>query len=171
MASEPEHIFHIALSRDWEAAKQVGEYRVSTRGRGLDEVGFIHGSFRDQVERSVRFTTPRPQRPWSSWISTRVVSRRPFTSRIWRGAPNCSLTSTGRSRLTRLAERSRQRPTAGDSQSSGMPIASLGQMYRQRDVRPSKYAVHLAYERVESEASAVRMMRPTSSSPSAPGCP
>ena len=51
MRSDPEHIFHIALTEDWEAAKRVGEYRVSTRGRDLDEVGFIHGSFRDQVER------------------------------------------------------------------------------------------------------------------------
>ena len=44
-------IFHIALLRDWEAATPAGEYRVSTRGTTLDQVGFIHGSFRDQVER------------------------------------------------------------------------------------------------------------------------
>jgi len=49
--AEPEHIFHIALTGDWEAAKRVGEYRMSTRGKTLDEVGFIHGSFRHQVER------------------------------------------------------------------------------------------------------------------------
>ena len=63
MRSEPEHIFHIALTEDWEAAKRAGEYRVSTRGRGLDDVGFIHGSFRDQVERIGSFhyaTTPEP---------------------------------------------------------------------------------------------------------------
>lgn len=45
------HIFHIALTRDWEAAQRAGEYRVSTRGASLEEVGFIHGSRRDQVER------------------------------------------------------------------------------------------------------------------------
>lgn len=63
MRSEPDHIFHIALTEDWEAAKRVGDYRVSTRGRGLDEVGFIHGSFRDQVERIGSFhyaTSPEP---------------------------------------------------------------------------------------------------------------
>ena len=49
--AELEHIFHIALTRDWEAAKRVGEYRMSTLGKTLDEVGFIHGSFRHQVER------------------------------------------------------------------------------------------------------------------------
>ena len=41
----------------------MGEYRVSTPGRGLDEVGFIHGSFRDQVERIGSFhyaTTSEP---------------------------------------------------------------------------------------------------------------
>jgi len=51
MPSAPEHIFHIALTRDWEAALLVGEYRVSTLGATLDDVGFIHGSFREQVER------------------------------------------------------------------------------------------------------------------------
>jgi uncharacterized protein (DUF952 family) len=49
--AEFEHIFRIALTRDWEAAKRVGEYRISTLGKTLDEVGFIHGSFRHQVER------------------------------------------------------------------------------------------------------------------------
>ena len=48
---DPRHIFHIALTGDWEAAKRAGEYRVSTRGAGLEEVGFIHASLRDQVER------------------------------------------------------------------------------------------------------------------------
>ena len=51
MPSAPEHIFHIALTRDWEAALLLGEYRVSTLGATLDDVGFIHGSFREQVER------------------------------------------------------------------------------------------------------------------------
>ena len=51
MPSAAEHIFHIALMRDWEAALLDGEYRVSTLGATLDDVGFIHGSFREQVER------------------------------------------------------------------------------------------------------------------------
>ena len=35
---------------DWAAAFQTGEYRMSTRGMTLDEVGFIHLSTRAQVE-------------------------------------------------------------------------------------------------------------------------
>lgn len=46
-------IFHIALVEDWAAARAAGEYRVSTRGRTLAEVGFIHCSRRGQVERTV----------------------------------------------------------------------------------------------------------------------
>lgn len=52
MRSEVDHIFHIAVVRDWNAAKLMGEYRVSTLGRTLEEVGFIHASFRDQVART-----------------------------------------------------------------------------------------------------------------------
>ncbi|MDQ4069237.1 MAG: DUF952 domain-containing protein [Actinomycetota bacterium] len=36
---------------DWEAAQPAGEYRVSTLGATLERVGFIHCSFRRQVER------------------------------------------------------------------------------------------------------------------------
>ena len=46
-----EAIFHIAGVSDWEAAVPTGSYRVSTRGRSLGEVGFIHCSHRHQVER------------------------------------------------------------------------------------------------------------------------
>lgn len=42
-------IYHVAHRSDWEAALVAGEYRVSTRGRTLDEVGFIHASRADQV--------------------------------------------------------------------------------------------------------------------------
>lgn len=45
-----DEILHMALPEDWEAARAAGEYRVSTRGRSLDEVGFIHGSRADQIE-------------------------------------------------------------------------------------------------------------------------
>ena len=43
-------VFHVALPRDWKAAQRAGEYTVSTRGRSLEEEGFIHCSFADQVE-------------------------------------------------------------------------------------------------------------------------
>ena len=42
-------IYHIAFERDWEAAKQAGEYRVSTRGRTLDEQGFLHAGDAHEV--------------------------------------------------------------------------------------------------------------------------
>ncbi|MFI6502931.1 DUF952 domain-containing protein [Nonomuraea typhae] len=41
-------ILHLAYARDWHAAGPGG-YRVSTRGRSLAEVGFIHCS-RDRAQ-------------------------------------------------------------------------------------------------------------------------
>ncbi|WP_229803824.1 DUF952 domain-containing protein [Planobispora rosea] len=35
-------VLHLALTADWDAARATGEYRVSTRGRTLEEEGFIH---------------------------------------------------------------------------------------------------------------------------------
>jgi glutathione S-transferase len=43
-------IFHLAMPDDWAGAFDSGSYRTSTRGRSLDEVGFIHCSRRDQLE-------------------------------------------------------------------------------------------------------------------------
>ena len=37
-----QRIYHIALEADWEHAQHTGEYQISTRGRTLDEEGFIH---------------------------------------------------------------------------------------------------------------------------------
>ena len=42
-------IYHIAYIADWEQAKADGEYRLSTKGRTLDEQGFIHASDLHQV--------------------------------------------------------------------------------------------------------------------------
>jgi uncharacterized protein (DUF952 family) len=43
-------LFHIAEASDWAAAHAVGAYSVSTRGRSLDEEGFIHcSSSREQA--------------------------------------------------------------------------------------------------------------------------
>lgn len=44
-------IFHIATRADWQAARAAGEYRVATRGRSLEDVGFVHAARRDQVAR------------------------------------------------------------------------------------------------------------------------
>jgi len=43
-------IRHLALASDWEDARTHGAYRVSTRGATLDEVGFIHCAFPDQLD-------------------------------------------------------------------------------------------------------------------------
>ena len=43
-----EHLFHVALLADWEAAQQAGNYRVSTLGRTLEDEGFLHASFAHQ---------------------------------------------------------------------------------------------------------------------------
>ena len=43
-------LYHLALPTDWSAAFAEGEYRISTRGMTLDEVGFIHCSHRNQLE-------------------------------------------------------------------------------------------------------------------------
>lgn len=45
----PRRLFHIALREDWDRALRTGEYRVSTIGRTLEEEGFIHSSFAQQV--------------------------------------------------------------------------------------------------------------------------
>ena len=50
-------IYHLALAKDWEQAKTSPsqEYAISTLGATLDEVGFIHCSFAEQVTRIADF--------------------------------------------------------------------------------------------------------------------
>ena len=43
-------LFHIALGADWERARRDGVYRESTLGKRLEDVGFIHLSFAEQVK-------------------------------------------------------------------------------------------------------------------------
>ena len=43
-------LFHLALESDWQAAVQQGSYRVSTRGLSLEQVGFIHLSWQEQLQ-------------------------------------------------------------------------------------------------------------------------
>jgi uncharacterized protein (DUF952 family) len=42
-------IFHIATAADWSSAQQSGAYATSTRGRTLEDEGFLHAARRDQV--------------------------------------------------------------------------------------------------------------------------
>jgi glutathione S-transferase len=45
----PSWLYHLALRQEWQAARAEGVYRRSTRGRALEEVGFIHLSGARQV--------------------------------------------------------------------------------------------------------------------------
>ena len=43
-------IFHVASRSDWEEALRSGHYTTSTRGRTLEQEGFLHASRADQVD-------------------------------------------------------------------------------------------------------------------------
>ena len=47
--------FHLTTKQAWEDALNVGTYSLSTKGKTLEEIGFIHGSFADQVEEVAGF--------------------------------------------------------------------------------------------------------------------
>jgi uncharacterized protein (DUF952 family) len=51
-------IFHITEPAVWEQAAEGGSYTGSTRGQTLDDVGFIHCSYADQVEMIANFVYP-----------------------------------------------------------------------------------------------------------------
>ena len=42
-------IYHCSLITDWAAAQQVGTYTISSRGRTLEQEGFVHASYAGQV--------------------------------------------------------------------------------------------------------------------------
>lgn len=42
-------IYHIAFASDWKDAQDSGIYTISTRGKTLDEQGFIHAGVPSQV--------------------------------------------------------------------------------------------------------------------------
>jgi uncharacterized protein (DUF952 family) len=45
------HIYHVAVAEEWHAALALGDdYCRSTCGKSLDEQGYVHCSFRSQVE-------------------------------------------------------------------------------------------------------------------------
>ncbi len=45
----PSWLYHLAVRREWQAAREAGVYQRSTRGLSLDEVGFIHLSAAHQL--------------------------------------------------------------------------------------------------------------------------
>jgi uncharacterized protein (DUF952 family) len=46
---------HLTTKQAWADALKDGSYSLSTKGKTLEEVGFIHGSFADQVEEVAGF--------------------------------------------------------------------------------------------------------------------
>jgi glutathione S-transferase len=47
----PDRIFHLAIDTDWiDALSTDGRYRRSTLGRHLDDIGFVHCSFANQLQ-------------------------------------------------------------------------------------------------------------------------
>jgi uncharacterized protein (DUF952 family) len=46
---------HLTTKQAWEDALKVGNYSLSTKGKTLEEVGFIHGSFAHQVDEVAGF--------------------------------------------------------------------------------------------------------------------
>jgi uncharacterized protein (DUF952 family) len=48
-------IYHIASRSDWEQAERDGSYTTSTRGRTLEQQGFIHCSDAGQVAKVANF--------------------------------------------------------------------------------------------------------------------
>ena len=45
----PSWLYHLALPEEWSAAQAQGEYRRSSRGLSLEQVGFIHASYAHQL--------------------------------------------------------------------------------------------------------------------------
>jgi glutathione S-transferase len=42
-------LFHVALPEEWAAAQQAGQVTDSTRGRTLEQDGYVHCSYAEQV--------------------------------------------------------------------------------------------------------------------------
>lgn len=42
-------ILHVTRRSDWDAAREAGSYRWSTKGRTYEDVGFVHASSRSQL--------------------------------------------------------------------------------------------------------------------------
>ena len=43
-------IFHLATTEDWDEASRTGAYTTSTRGRTLEQEGFLHAARPEQVD-------------------------------------------------------------------------------------------------------------------------
>lgn len=50
MPDSTKPVFHVALASDWASAASAGEYGWSTRGLHIDDVGFMHACFAEQIQ-------------------------------------------------------------------------------------------------------------------------
>ncbi|MEU5664177.1 DUF952 domain-containing protein [Streptomyces longwoodensis] len=62
-SEEQPSVLHITERRLWEAARDRGAYTWSTRGRTLEEEGFVHCSTRAQLPRVAAFLYGAPDAP------------------------------------------------------------------------------------------------------------
>ena len=69
-------IFHLTTPEVWAAAQQAGAYTTSTRGRSLEQEGFIHCSEAHQVEGVRAPVLRRRRRTWCCSRSTPTCSPR-----------------------------------------------------------------------------------------------
>jgi len=53
-------IYHIARAVDWEQARKVGEYTMSTKGVTLAQQGYIHAGTTEQVAPVAAFYVDEP---------------------------------------------------------------------------------------------------------------
>jgi uncharacterized protein (DUF952 family) len=44
-----EQIYHVSLVADWQAAQVIGQYTISSRGTTLEQEGFVHACYANQV--------------------------------------------------------------------------------------------------------------------------
>ena len=51
--AEDERIYHVAFAGHWTEAQSTGEYRTSTRGARLEDVGFIHASLEGDLQQAL----------------------------------------------------------------------------------------------------------------------
>lgn len=45
----PSWLYHLAVAKEWRAAEAEGVYRRSSRGLSLEQVGFLHASYANQI--------------------------------------------------------------------------------------------------------------------------
>ena len=83
-------IFHIATAADWAAAQRSGTYTTSTRGRTLEQEGFIHASGATRAWASGRRSTRTSVEPLVLLsIDTDLLTSSCAGPRSRRRAPSC----------------------------------------------------------------------------------